>query len=125
MRLVLSQLSFSLALGSLSMASSSCIIESSRSDLYASCRETDDCEPVADACYTVAWDDGHGGMCSRDCVDDQDCPGWAACYALEGDRTERSICYARCEANIDCRSGFRCTNAIIGDTIVDSICMPR
>jgi hypothetical protein len=103
---------------------SSCTV-SRRSALYEGCVENNDCTASADACFNIDWIDGRGGMCSVYCANDLECPGDSRCFELVGDPAGTRICYARCFDDLDCDFGFICTDADLGGTIVDSICLPN
>jgi len=92
---------------------------------YEDCRSINDCVRSADACYTVDWLDGRGRMCSAYCERHADCPGDSSCWELVGDPAEQSICYGRCISSADCGFGFTCVDALSGETLLDSICLPR
>ncbi len=94
-------------------------------NLYESC-DTRSCDSLADACYTVAFeDDRDGTMCSRECDTSADCSGDAACFALYGDPSDKQVCFERCLEDRDCASGFFCADAERDGVVVDSICLPN
>jgi len=117
---------------SLACLVSGCFIESgdNSSEVFEGCLDTSDCGGAADYCYTVKWSDTTGSqwqgkMCSLDCSDEDECPTYSGCYALQEDPTGRRICYARCERDIDCHPGFACYIAEVDGGGIDHICMPR
>jgi hypothetical protein len=94
---------------------------------YAPCEGSSECEAPSDACYdvTVEREDGttaRAAFCSRACERHEDCPGEAACLALEV-RPDSPICWERCETSADCTSPLACT-AVPGAMDVSRVCMP-
>jgi hypothetical protein len=94
---------------------------------YAPCEGASDCEAPSDACYdvTVEREDGTTGrasFCSRSCAAHDECPGDAACLALDP-RPDRPICWERCERTSDCTAPLLCT-AVSGAVGVNQVCMP-
>jgi hypothetical protein len=62
------------------------------------CRDDRDC-----AEFCVEGKSFPAGTCTVDCVDDYDCPGFAACVQKEG-----GICLPMCELDRECRDGYSC-----------------
>ncbi len=96
--------------------------------MYASCGDGVECDAPADGCWHVDLvrtdgSTGEGALCTARCESDSDCPGDAACLALEGDPEGTFLCWSRCAAPEDCYVRLRCTE-VEGAAGVERICLP-
>ena len=92
--------------------------------VYDPCFDSNDCEALADACFSVTTPNTGvtDSFCSVDCDTDRDCPFdtrgvIGACLQVEDGLP---ICYERCVDDFDCPTGFGC----FPTTENDPICLP-
>ncbi len=83
---------------------------------YAPCESASDCVEAdfGMGCYRlrVTRTDGSeasGGVCSRTCEQDMDCPNGGLCIALSADPARTRFCVASCERDRTCQPPHRCT----------------
>ncbi len=57
-----------------------------------------------------------GGYCTKDCIGNADCPSSALCLSAPGLGEGDSVCWSRCTAPADCRSGYDCYSIGGGDS---------
>ncbi len=94
-------------------------------DVYGPCKT--ECTDIDLACFTVDIPSAKtlGGVCSRNCDKDEDCPGnfgfAGACYAIEGNKR---ICYQRCTTDTDCYTQSVCVRLTLASGGVDYVCAP-
>jgi hypothetical protein len=73
-------------------------------------------------CTEVDWAYGNGGLCTRTCESELDCPSVGGhhgrCIQIEG--IPSFICVKSCELGVDCSSGQVCQPLAIGG----SVCLP-
>ena len=70
------------------------------------CTEDASCTATGSFCLTEAADGLPGGVCSRTCTANSDCPTGLACVTFKN----RDVCYPTCPSgtNDDCRAGYLC-----------------
>ncbi len=83
---------------------------------YAPCRSASACVEArfGEGCYRLRLtrtdgSEAAGGVCSRACEQDADCPEDGLCIALSSDPTGLRFCVAACTQASDCLAPHRCT----------------
>ena len=76
-------------------------------DVGGPCRDNGEC---ASGSYCEDGSDFPDGMCTRLCVVLEDCPVGSVCASKEG-----GLCMVECNADADCRGGYKCKDQDLED----------
>ncbi|MDQ3033135.1 MAG: hypothetical protein M3Y87_12005 [Myxococcota bacterium] len=84
---------------------------------YDACSFSSDCNSAFDTCVAVTNEGLTDSQCTRDCINDLDCPGSGHCVSFDG---ASSFCYQTCLTSSICEIGWGCTDLSDGS----AVCLP-